>query len=382
MNSDPANAVQAALAVPENIDKEIMRAAFRKSPLFQLSLARLWLPLALVLTGCATQPVSESPTRPLEESMQATESKEAATLRSLTNLQDRLYRVTAPILVNNTELCKGNARNLLGFSAKNKYSYSVELAAAAESLLALDERLQIMAVLPGGGADKAGVRRGDKLLAVEDSSIPTGLNAERQAASILLPLMKNRSTVKLTVLRKDAEIPMTVPLTYACAFGVELGNADHVNAYNDGRRVLITRGMMSFVQSDAELAYILAKEMAHNSLRHASKQQAVGTVSAIIENLVRIQPDLSSMAGSAGVKTMPQHLETEADKLALYMLARAGYSIDGVARFWQRLATRYPATVLNSYTAIHPVTAQRLSAIEKAVAEIKNKQASQRPLLP
>jgi beta-barrel assembly-enhancing protease len=382
MNSDPANAAQAALAVPENIDKEIMRAAFRKSPLLQLSLAGRWLPIALVLTGCATQPVSESPTRPLEKSVQATESTEISTLRSLTNLQDQLYRVTAPILVNNTELCKGNARNLLGFSAKNKYSYSVELAAAAESLLGLDERLQIMAVLSGGGADKAGVRRGDKLLAVEDASIPTGLNAERQAASILLPLMKNRSTVKLTVLRKEAEIPMTVPLTYACAFGVELGNADHANAYNDGRRVLITRGMMNFAQSDTELAYILAKEMAHNSLRHASKQQAVGTVSAIIENLVRIQPDLSSMAGSAGVKTMPQNLDIEADKLALYMLARAGYSIDGAARFWQRLATRYPASVLNSYTAIHPVTAQRLSAIEKNVAEIKSKQASRRPLLP
>jgi beta-barrel assembly-enhancing protease len=359
-----------------------MRAAFRKSPLLQFSSVRLWLPIALLLTGCATQPASESLTRPVEANAQDTESAETKTLRSLTNLQDQLYRVAAPILVNNTDLCKGNARNLLGFSAKNKYSYSFELAAAAESLLGLDERLQITAVLPKGGADKAGVRRGDKLLAVEDSSIPTGLNAERQAASILLPLMKNRSTVKLSVLRKDAEIPMSVPLTYACAFGVELGNADHVNAYNDGRRVLITRGMMNFVQSDTELAYILAKEMAHNSLRHASKQQTVGTVSAIIENLVRIQPDLSSMAGSSGVKTMPQHLEVEADRLALYMLARAGYSIEGAARFWQRLAARYPATVLNSYTAIHPVSALRLTSLEKIVAEIKNKQASQRPLLP
>ncbi|MGV3741599.1 MAG: M48 family metalloprotease [Burkholderiaceae bacterium] len=315
-------------------------------------------------------------------SSETIESAEYATLRSLTSLQDTLYRVTAPILVKNTELCKGNARNLLGFTAKNKYSYSVELASAAENLLGLDERLQVMGVLPDSGAAKAGVRAGDKLLAIEGSAIPVGLNAERQAAAILLPLMNNRSAVKLSVVRAGTEIPLTVPLTKACAFGVELGNADHVNAYNDGRRVMITRGMMKFVQSDTELAYVLARELAHNSLRHANRQNIAGTVNAIIENLVRIQPDLSAMAGSAGIKPMPQELDAEADRLALYMLARAGYDIDGTVRFWQRLAAQYPPSVLNDYTAIHPGTAYRIAAIEKTVTEIKARQAAKRPLFP
>jgi beta-barrel assembly-enhancing protease len=359
-----------------------MRAVTLKSPLLKFPSLRLWLPFALVLTGCATQSPGVSEQRSVITSQQPAESEGDATLRMLTNLQDRLYRVTAPILVNNTDLCKGNARNLLGFTAKNKYSYSIELASTAERILGLDERLQVLGVLSGSGASKAGMRRGDKLLAIEGSPIPTGLNAERQAAAILLPLMKNRAAVKLNVLRNNADVELTVPLTYACAFGIELGNADHVNAYNDGRRVMITRGMMNFVQSDTELAYVLAKEVAHNSLRHASKQNIVGTVSAIIENLVRIQPDLTTMAGSAGIKAMPQELDAEADRLAIYMLARAGYKIDDAPRFWQRLATQYPATVLNGYTAIHPGVAHRLSIIERTIAEIKSKQASRRPLIP
>lgn len=338
---------------------------------------------ALALTACATQaPSGSSGPLPAVTGSQAVESGEHATLRSLTGLQDRLYRVTAPILVKNTELCKSNARNLLGFTAKNKYSYSIELASAAESFLGLDERLQVMGVLADSGAAKAGVRTGDKLIAIEGSPIPSGLNAERQAAAILLPLMNKRSTVKLSVARGGTEIPLTVPLTRACAFGVELGNADHVNAYNDGRRVMLTRGMMKFVQSDTELAYVLAKELAHNSLRHAYKQNIAGTVNAIIENLARVQPDLSAMAGSSGIKAMPQDLDAEADRLALYMLARAGYDIDGAARFWQRLATQYPSSVLNGYTAIHPGTEHRISSIERTVAEIKARQASKRPLLP
>lgn len=365
-----------------------MQFARKISSLLQPFSARLFLSSACLLAGCATQAPGTPDTpgsveaHPEVSAPARAEPAEYSTLRSLTKAQERLYRVTGPILVSNSELCKGNARNLLGFTAKNKYSYSIEIAPAAEALLALDEQLQVMGVLPGSGAARAGVRRGDKLLAVEGAQVPAGLNAERQAAAILRPLMGKRSAVKLKLMRDGIETTLTVPLTHACAFGVELGNADHVNAYNDGQRVLLTRGMMNFVQSDTELAYVLARELAHNSLRHARKQNIAGTVSAVIANLVRIEPDLSTMAGSAGIKAMPAELDMEADKLAVYMLARAGYSIDGTAQFWRRLAAQYPASVANAYTAIHPSTTLRLTAIEKAVAEIKIRQASNRPLLP
>jgi predicted Zn-dependent protease len=51
---------------------------------------------------------------------------------------------------------------------------------------------------------------------------------------------------------------------------------------------------------------------------------------------------------------MPQDLDSAADYLSLYMVARAGYSVEGAHAFWQRLATQYPASVLNGYTANHP----------------------------
>jgi beta-barrel assembly-enhancing protease len=71
-----------------------------------------------------------------------------------------------------------------------------------------------------------------------------------------------------------------------------------------------------------------------------------------------------------------------ADKLSLYMLARAGYDISQAAPFWRRMASQYPATMLNGYTAIHPATAYRISAIEKSMKDIKAKQAGKRALLP
>jgi predicted Zn-dependent protease len=79
---------------------------------------------------------------------------------------------------------------------------------------------------------------------------------------------------------------------------------------------------------------------------------------------------------------MPQDLDAAADRLAIYLLARAGYNIDDVSPFVKRLAATHPATVLNGYVANHPATAFRVAAIEKAVAEVKGKQAGKKPLLP
>jgi predicted Zn-dependent protease len=88
------------------------------------------------------------------------------------------------------------------------------------------------------------------------------------------------------------------------------------------------------------------------------------------------------LIGSAGVKPMPQELDAAADNLSLYMVARAGYNVDGARAFWQRLATQYPATVLNGYTANHPAVNYRLGVIDKTVSAIRSKQSSKQPLVP
>lgn len=342
------------------------------------------LPVALLLTACATQSPLPLPPEPLPSiaTPQQVDTAEQTTLSSLISQQDRLYRVAAPLLVSNSALCKGNARNLLGFTAKNKYSYSADLAETAQTLFGMDERLQVTGVLAGSGAARVGVRRGDKLLTVEGKPVPEGPNAERQVAIILIPLVTHRSNIKLNVLRDGANIALNVPLTRACAYSIELGNADNVNAYDDGRRVMITRGMMDFARTDEELAYVLAKEMAHNSLGHTNKQNMSATVGGIVDNLIRIHPDTTALAGTSGVRPTPQEMDAAADTLSLYMLARAGYGIDNAMRFWERLASQVPATVLNGYTAIHPSTAYRLSVMAKTVADVKAKQAGKKPLFP
>jgi hypothetical protein len=305
-----------------------------------------------------------------------------AQLSQMVALQDRLYRIAGPLLINNADLCRTQARNLLGFTAKNKYSYTGEFVDAAQAVLNYGDRLEVASVLAGSGGARVGLRKGDGLVAAEGKTLPTGANAETQAAAVLGPLAGNSKVLNLTVSRNGANQALKVPVTRACAFKIDIGNSDNINSYADGQRVMITRGMVNFAQSDEAIAYVLAKDIAHNVLGHAATTKQAYTIGSIIDNLVAVRPDLSMLIGTAGVKPVPQDLDAAADNLSLYMVARAGYSVDNAHAFWQRLATQYPATVLNGYTATHPAVSYRLGVIDKTITEIKGKQVAKKPLVP
>lgn len=359
------------------------------------SLRRLALGLtaAAVLAACQTPAVrpGATSTEPVptpatpRDSVPVLTPEMAANAQMLTRmaaLQDRLYRVAAPLLINNAELCKTQARNLLGFTAKNRYSYPGEFNEAAHEAFGMGERLQVTGILAGSGAAKAGLRVGDGLVSAAGKTLPTGPNALASAGAVFGPIIASKASLPLSIDRSGELRDVNVPVTRACAFAIELGNADSINAYADGSRVMVTRGLIGFTRNDNELAYVVAKTMAHNMLGHAAMQRNAATIGSIIDSLVSVRPDTSMLIGSGGIKAMPADLDIAADRLSLYLLARAGYDIDNAGAFWKRLAATYPATVLNGYVANHPATAARLAALDKADDEVKAKRTARKPLLP
>lgn len=301
-----------------------------------------------------------------------------ARLRAWVDQQSRLYKVAAPLLIKNTQLCKRKARHLLGLTAKTKYSYSNELAMLAEQALGLDERLVVVNVLPESGAEHSGVRPGDILLAIEGKTLPSGPKAEENASQIVSAAMKGRSTIMMTLMRHNEKMDIKVPLTHACGFSVELGDTDIVNSFADGHRVMITRGMLAVAKSDTELAYMLAKELAHNALARSARPSMGAMIDSFRFSLAGLPPG----ATPNQPKPYSPVLDATADKLSLYMLARAGYDISDAVSFWKRLAAAIPATDGHGHTALHPSTAYRLSVMTQVTRVIKAKQKARKPLLP
>lgn len=344
------------------------------------------LPVILALSSCFTTTttptaIPTSPTTSPKPSGSTSRADHEQTFEQLIAQQDRVYRVIAPLIVKNAVLCKTAARPLLGFTAKNRYSYPPELRDAALARLGAAEALRVVQVLEGSGAQRAGVRRGDELLSIAGKTIPQGAQAETEAARLIGPLLKQTNEVDVQLLRDSVPMNLRVALTTACAFTVDIGNAPHVNAYADGRRIMVTTGLLAEL-SDQALAVILAREIAHNIQQHAIAMQNRATVAELIDSLLPPKPDLRGFTGSAGLKTMDEKLDQEADRIALYLLARAGLNPALAIDTLERLAQRFPATVLNSYTALHPWTSERQRLMRDTIAEIRKKQASKKPLVP
>jgi len=342
-------------------------------------------PLAalLLLSACGTLPpsVSNAPSTPTQSTATATPARDAV-LDALIARQERVYRIAAPLITKNAVLCRTQARPLLGFTAKNVHSYPSELAGSARKTLGLNERLQVMQVLEGSGAQKAGLTRGDILQTIQDIPMPEGPQAENEAAKLLAPVLKNLTDIRIRVLRRGQPLDLQVPLTLACAFAIDIGNAPNVNAYSDGRRIMLTRGLLDAFPGDDDVAVIIARELAHNVLQHARQLQQTATVSGVIDSLLPLKPEAASYAGSGGIKPLPDKMDQEADRLALFMLARAGYDPLNLSRVSQRLAEIAPTSQINGYSALHPWTEERRSLAQAAVEDIRQKQATKKPLVP
>lgn len=360
--------------------------------LIERKLAPLLLTAAVVLTACVTVPVSApvptpvpapvSKTPPTEQDGKPQHAENSAVLSLLVARQERIYRVAAPLMVKNAPLCRTQARPLLGFTAKNRYSYPSELGSAVESMLKLDERLRIMQVLDGSGAMRAGIRSGDILQTIQDQPLPVGAQAESESARLIAPLLKNAADISVSVLRQGQLVKLIIPLTKACAFSMEIGHAPQVNAYADGRRIMLTRGMLEFLSDDQELAVILAREIAHNVLQHTASQQMTATTASAIDALLPLQPDPAALSGRGGLRALPAKLDLEADRLAMYLLARAGYDPAAAERTMQKLAQAFPASPTHTYMTLHPWTSERQQLMQSTLAEIRQKQLTKKPLTP
>jgi predicted Zn-dependent protease len=109
-------------------------------------------------------------------------------------------------------------------------------------------------------------------------------------------------------------------------------DSEEVNAFAlPGGYVYITRGIMAYLNSEAELAAVLGHEVGHVTARHSVRQQSGATAAGIGATLVGIltgSGDLASianMAGTALVSGYGRDMELEADQIGAQYLDRLGF---------------------------------------------------------
>lgn len=230
----------------------------------------------------------------------------------------------------------------------------------------LDDRVSVALAVEGAPAARAGLRAGDVILRVNGEALPVGTggtqrfiartHAATREGDLRLDLADGRS---LTILPEET-----------CDITPLLVRSADINAATDGRTIAITTGLYGLIRSDDELALILGHELAHNVLGHIGpKPQPRPTVARL--------PEILGLPASAEAAPYTPARETEADRAGLVFMARAGFDIAAADAVWTRL-NALPAT--GRMAATHPPGAERQAALRKAVAEIRTRQRTGKPL--
>ncbi len=241
-------------------------------------------------------------------------------------LNQRLARVTAPLRIANAELCGETYRDP-GFSTHRLSDYPPPLQPIAMELLNMTEDgLHIRSVRPNSSAWDAKLEPGDRILSVNSQPISSDPSMRKYNEAVIrngFSLARPRLTVRTA---QGREFTARIKPQTACEAPVRVIFSDNVNGHTDGVDVLITSALMKTVPDDTNLALVVAHEMSHLIAGHFSQAPS-------------------------------QDLELEADRMALVLLARAGYDVESAVAYWE--SADHPHEGGDLPESSHPTTGAR-----------------------
>jgi len=196
---------------------------------------------------------------------------------------------------------------------------------------------------------------------------------ERQAKIVDDPVIAeyvNRVGQNL-VRNSDAKVPFTIKVL----------DSEEVNAFAlPGGFFFVNSGLMLKAESEAELAGVMAHEIAHVAARHGTKQATKGE----IINLATIPLIFmggwtgyairqgASVAIPLGFLKFTQSTESEADYLGLQYLYKSGYDPTAFVDFFEKIQSlekKKPGTLAKIFSS-HPPTDNRIKSAQNEIQKI------------
>lgn len=152
-----------------------------------------------------------------------------------------------------------------------------------------------------------------------------------------------------------------------------------------GGYTYVTTGLLPVLESEDELACIMAHEIIHANNRHSIKSMKRGIIPAILQlpgNVIGlISPGAGEMInrpikgfGDLGMASYSRKNETEADVEGSALAAKAGYDPDALQSALQRIG-KYIELITGEkeekgYLDDHPMTADRVKRLKKEAAKL------------
>ena len=171
-----------------------------------------------------------------------------------------------------------------------------------------------------------------------------------------------------------------------------------INAFAlPGGYIYVTRGIMAYMNSEAELAGVIGHEIGHVTARHGVRQHTKGTLLSILTQVVSgasgnaYADDLVGLLGTVLIRGYGRENELEADRLGAEYSARIGYDprrmldvlqvLKNQEEFEKQLAkeqNRKP-NVYHGLFSTHPKNDDRLKEVTDAASKISGEYVPEDP---
>jgi predicted Zn-dependent protease len=173
------------------------------------------------------------------------------------------------------------------------------------------------------------------------------------------------------VRNSDAKVPFTIKVI----------DAEEVNAFAlPGGFFFVNTGLLLRAETEAELAGVMAHEIAHVAARHGTRQASRGTLINYASLPLIFMGGWTGYAirqgaGLAipiGFLSFTRGFESEADLLGLQYLYKTGYDPTAFVDFFEKIQTlekKKPGTMAKVFST-HPLTDDRIKNAQKNIQEI------------
>ena len=212
-----------------------------------------------------------------------------------------------------------------------------------------------------------------------DQQRQLGLQAAAQVYQ-QMPVLPDSSPETRYVRQLGQKLVATIPSQYAWPFEFHVIAQKEINAFAfPGGPMFINIGTITGASNEAELAGVMAHEMAHVYMQHSAKQAGKAQNTALIAGLASVflgatlggglvgQLAQSGIQFGAGTIIMKYSRddEAQADSVGAIILYKAGYDPQAMADFFRKLAGEggEPPQFLSD----HPNPGNRQQAIQKEI---------------
>ena len=184
-------------------------------------------------------------------------------------------------------------------------------------------------------------------------------------------------------------------------FSFTLLDSPDINAFAlPGGLIYVNRGLLAYLDTEAELAGVLAHEIGHITERHHSRRKTASLTSKVAAVSVYILTgsgdvyDAASMYGAEIISGFGRDMELEADSAGAEYLHQTGYDVDSMLsvigvlkdqeqyRRVQAKASGKPSGTYHGLYASHPRNDLRLRTVIRAANDLDIEEMPENPEIP